>query len=117
MTAGGLEIGVENGKLKILKEGEVKKFVKAVEHKTFSGEYASETGQTVLYITERAVFTLTKEGFELLEIAPGVDLQRDILDQMEFTPVIRGAPKLMDPRIFSEKLMGLNGSVKPPERR
>lgn len=108
MTAGGLEIGVHDGKLKIIKEGEVKKFVKAVEHRTFSGEYAVEVGQTVMYITERAVFTLTKAGFELVEIAPGVDLQHDVLDQMEFKPIVRGTPKQMDPRIFMDKLIGLS---------
>lgn len=107
LTAGGLEVAVEGGKLKIVKEGEVKKFVKTVEHKTFSGEYASQVGQTVMYITERAVFTLTKEGLELTEIAPGVDLQKDVLDLLEFKPVVRGKPGLMDPRIFADKPMGL----------
>jgi len=108
LTAGGLEVAVEGGKLKIVKEGEVKKFVKAVEHKTFSGEYAAQVGQTVMYITERAVFTLTKEGLELTEIAPGVDLKKDVLDLLEFKPVVRGTPKLMDSRIFADKPMGLS---------
>lgn len=107
LTAGGLEVAIEGGKLKIVKEGSVKKFVKAVEHKTFSGEYAAEVGQTVKYITERCVFTLTKDGLELSEVAPGVDLQKDILDLMEFKPIVRGAPKLMDPRIFVDAPMGL----------
>ncbi len=110
VPAGGLEVAVEGGKLKILKEGEVKKFVKAVEHKTFSGEYASQVGQTVMYITERAVFVLTKEGLELTEIAPGVDLKKDVLDLLEFKPILRGTPKLMDPRIFADKPMGLAGN-------
>jgi len=109
-TAGGLDVAVQNGKLVIKKEGEVKKFLKKVEHKTFSGEYAMGVGQTVIYITERAVFTLTKEGLELTEIAPGVDLKRDVLDLMEFKPIIKGAPKLMDARIFMEGRMGLSGS-------
>ncbi|HSV56673.1 MAG TPA: 3-oxoacid CoA-transferase, partial [Magnetospirillaceae bacterium] len=109
LTAGSLEVAVEGGKLKILKEGEVKKFVKSVEHKTFSGEYATQTGQTVMYITERAVFTLSKDGLELSEVAPGVDVQKDILDLMDFKPILRGTPKLMDARIFTEKPMGLVG--------
>ena len=106
-TAGGLEVDVQDGKLVIKQEGKVKKFVKEVEHKTFSGEYAVEVGQPVLYITERAVFELTKEGLVLAEIAPGVDLQRDILDLMEFKPIIKGQPKLMDARIFTDKPMGI----------
>ncbi|PKL09956.1 MAG: acyl CoA:acetate/3-ketoacid CoA transferase [Spirochaetae bacterium HGW-Spirochaetae-7] len=104
-TAGNLEIDLEGGKLLIKKEGDVKKFVRSVEHKTFSGEYAVQTSQPVLYITERAVFKLGKDGLELVEIAPGVDLQKDVLDQMDFAPVIKQAPKLMDPRIFSDTPM------------
>lgn len=106
-TTGGLELAIGDGKLKILKEGTTKKFVKAVEHRTFSGEYANDVGQTVLYITERAVFKLTPEGLELIEVAPGIDIERDILAQMEFRPVIRDEPRLMDPRIFSEGPMGI----------
>ncbi len=105
-TAGDLQIEVKDGKLVILKEGQVKKFVKAVEHKTFSGEYAVEVGQPVLYITERAVFRLIPEGLELVEIAPGIDLQRDILDLMDFKPIIRD-PRPMDARIFQTGPMGL----------
>lgn len=111
-TAGGLEVSVDNGKLVINTEGKVKKFVDAVEHKTFSGEYAVEVGQPVMYITERAVFELTKEGLVLTEIAPGVDLQKDILDLMEFKPVIKGQPKLMDSRIFQDKPMGISAKPK-----
>lgn len=105
-TAGDLEFEVKDGKLVILKEGTVRKFVKAVEHKTFSGEYAVEVGQPVLYITERAVFRLIPEGLELVEIAPGIDLQRDILDLMDFRPIVKD-PKPMDPRIFQTRPMGL----------
>lgn len=106
-TAGGLQIEVKDGKLKIIQEGKVKKFVKEVEHKTFSGEYAVEVGQPVLYITERAVFELSKEGLVLTEIAPGVDLQKDVLDLMDFKPIVKGTPKLMDSRIFVDAPMGL----------
>ena len=105
-TAGGLDIGVEDGKLIIKQEGRSKKFVKQVEQITFSGKYAQETGQKVLYVTERAVFTLTPEGVTLIEIAPGIDLEKDVLQQMEFKPVI-GDYKLMDERIFRPEKMGI----------
>ena len=105
-TAGGLEIGVEDGKLKILQEGKSRKFVEHVEQVTFSGKYAQETNQNVLYVTERAVFKLTPEGVTLIEIAPGIDLEKDILQQMDFKPVI-GDYKLMDERIFRPEKMGI----------
>jgi propionate CoA-transferase len=106
-TAGGTALQIEHGKLVIAKEGKVKKFVSAVEQVTFSGEYANMKGQKVLYITERAVFELRPEGLTLVEIAPGVDLQRDILDQMEFQPVVAADLKLMPTEIFYPEKMGL----------
>jgi propionate CoA-transferase len=105
-TAGGLEIGMDNGKLIIRQEGRTRKLIENVEQVTFSAKYAQETGQTVLYVTERAVFELRSEGVVLTEIAPGVDLEKDILDQMGFAPVI-GEYKLMDERIFKEAKMVL----------
>jgi propionate CoA-transferase len=99
MTASGLEIAVENGKLRIVKEGKIKKFVRQVEQISFNGRLAAEAGHHVLYITERAVFELRKDGIYLTEIAPGVELERDILPQMEFTPKIDG-PKLMAADLF-----------------
>ena len=105
-TAGGLKLGVADGKLQILQEGRDKKFLKQVEQVTFSGEYAVEKGQPVLYITERAVFALTPEGVELKEIAPGIDMQKDVLDQMDFAPIVRDV-KTMDSRIFQAGPMGL----------
>lgn len=83
-----------------------KKFVKNVEQITFSADYARESGQKVLYITERAVFKLTNKGVELIEIAPGYDLQKDILEQMDFKPIIKNVSS-MDERIFRNEPMNL----------
>nr|WP_136808743.1 acyl CoA:acetate/3-ketoacid CoA transferase [Desulfosediminicola flagellatus] len=106
-TAGGLKADIENHQLKITQEGKARKFVQdEVEHVTFSGDYALKRGQKVLYITERCVFTLTEQGMELTEIAPGIDLQKDILDQMDFEPIIKSTPRLMDSRIFRDEPMG-----------
>ncbi|MBC8059836.1 MAG: acyl CoA:acetate/3-ketoacid CoA transferase [Clostridiaceae bacterium] len=107
-TAGGLNIQIHQGHLNIIQEGKAIKFIKAVEQITFSGEYAVDVAQSVLYITERAVFRLTKEGVTLEEIAPGIDLKKDILDKMEFTPIISENLKFMDEKIFFEELMNLN---------
>jgi len=106
-TAGGNAYEIGDGKLKIVKEGRNIKFKKNVEQITFSGEYAAETGKTILYVTERAVFRLVTGGIELIEIAPGVDLQKDILDRMEFKPFIAKDLKEMDARIFTDAPMGL----------
>jgi propionate CoA-transferase len=106
-TAGGLEVAVEDGRLRILKEGSTHKFVREVEHRTFSGEVAFRHGQRVLYITERCVFRLTEKGLELIEIAPGIDLDRDILAHMDFTPAIAPDLRLMRECIFREEPMGL----------
>jgi propionate CoA-transferase len=106
-TAGGLKVSVKEQKLCIEQEGKVKKFLKQVEHVTFSGEYAVQKGQEVLYITERCVFRLTADGMELLEIAPGIDLETQILAQMDFAPIIRKEPRIMDERIFWDDPIGL----------
>ena len=89
----------------------MQKFLDHVEHVTFSGPYAISKGQTVLYITERCVFALTDEGLELIEIAPGIDLERDILGQMAFRPIIKGTLRLMDRRIFNPEPMGLRDNL------
>jgi Acyl CoA:acetate/3-ketoacid CoA transferase len=107
-TASGLEIKAEDGKLKILSEGKVRKFIKDVDQITFSGYYARKTGQKVMYITERAVFELSDKGFELVEIAPGIDIEKDILAHMNFIPVISDDLKLMDKRIFCDEKMEIN---------
>jgi len=106
-TAGGLKVGVGDGKLEITEEGRSQKFINSVEQITFGGVYAAKTGQKVMYITERAVFELRADGLYLTEIAPGVDLQTQVLDQMGFAPKMDGAPKRMDARIFKDELMGL----------
>ena len=87
-TAGGLELAFDGGKLRIVKEGRSRKFIQAVEQVTFSGAYAASNGQNVLYVTERCVFRRTAEGVELVEVAPGIDIDRDILAQMDFRPLI-----------------------------
>ena len=81
--------------------------MKSVEQVTFSGGYALERGQKVLYVTERAVFALTREGLELVEVAPGVDPERQVLAQMDFRPRVRQPVRLMDSRIFAPEPMGL----------
>lgn len=106
-TAKGFKADCKDGKLHIIEEGKKKKFVKEIEHITFSGKYAVKVKQPVLYITERAVFELREEGLTLIEIAPGADLEKDILAQMEYKPVIADDLKEMDPRIFRDEIMGL----------
>lgn len=106
-TAGGLEVRVADGRLEIVQEGRVCKFVDQVEHVTFSGPYAVQRKQPALYVTERCVFSLTDQGLELVEVAPGVDLERDVLAHMDFRPVIREPLREMDHRIFREDPMGL----------
>lgn len=110
-TTGGLKEEIRDGKLVILQEGRRKKFLNRVEQISFSGDYARKSRQNVMYITERAVFRLTEQGLELTEIAPGVDLQKDVLDQMEFTPLIADDLRLMDPRIFRNEPMGLKKTM------
>ena len=109
-TAGDLDVVVRNGKLLIERDGKAKKFVDTVEERTFSGPHAAQSGKEVLYITERCVFRLTREGLQLTEIAPGIDLQKDILERMDFKPII-DQPKLMDARIFAEGPMGLRDDM------
>jgi propionate CoA-transferase len=98
-TAQGLEVEIGGGQLRIKREGAAPKFVAAVEQRSFSGRYSLQRGQPVLYVTERAVFALRDEGLELMEIAPGIDLQRDILDRMAFATLVR-QPRLMDDALF-----------------
>ncbi|HSN64529.1 MAG TPA: acyl CoA:acetate/3-ketoacid CoA transferase [Azonexus sp.] len=110
-TCANLDVAVDAGKLRILEEGKSRKFVEEVEHRTFSGPQAAKWGKSVLYITERCVFQLTAEGLMLTEIAPGVDLQKDILDQMAFVPIMHGEPALMDARIFRDEPMNMRSQM------
>jgi propionate CoA-transferase len=109
-TAGNLEVAVVEGKLLIERDGQHQKFVDEVNHRTFSGSYAAEHDKDVLYITERCVFRLTRDGLELTEVAPGVDLERDILAKMAFKPIVR-QPREMDHRIFRSGPMGLRSDM------
>jgi propionate CoA-transferase len=88
-----------------------RKFVREVEHRTFSGREAWRRGQPVLYVTERCVLRLHERGLELVEIAPGLDLQRDVLAHMGFEPVIEREPAAMDAAIFTEAAMGLRARL------
>jgi propionate CoA-transferase len=105
-TAGGLRIEAAEGTLRIAQEGRSRKFVAAVEQVTFNGSLAAAAGQRVLYVTERCVLQLTSAGLALVEVAPGIDLERDILALMEFRPLVAD-PKPMDDRLFRTSAMGL----------
>ena len=108
-TAGKSDIRIEDGKLNIVKDGPHIKFREHVNHITFSGENSLDKGkQHVIYITERAVFALLPEGLTLIEIAPGADLEKDILGKMDFTPVISKDLRLMDERLFRPEKMGIS---------
>ncbi len=107
-TAGDLAVRVEGGKIHIDSEGTSAKFLENVEHRTFSGREALRRGQRVLYVTERCVFQLAPQGgLELIEIAPGIDLERDILERMQFRPAISPHLKLMDAALFRDEPLGL----------
>ena len=108
--AGPCEMDVHEGKLRILQDATARKFVPEVEHRTFAGQYATQRGQEVVYITERCVFRLRTEGLELTEVAPGVDLQRDILDRMDFVPIMKSVQP-MDARLFQTEPMQLRKSL------
>jgi propionate CoA-transferase len=110
LTAGGLQVEAEGGKLRIVREGRLKKIVPAVSHLTFNGEYAARSGIPVRYVTERAVFEMRADGnggrrLTLTEIAPGIDLQRDVLDQCAAEVAVAADLREMDARIFRRGAM------------
>ena len=107
LTAGGLKVVAADGRLRIEREGDTRKFVRDVEQVTFSAANALEKGHRVLYVTERCVFELKRDGLLLREIAPGIDLRKDILDQMDFQPIVVEPVDLMDARIFTDGPMHL----------
>lgn len=105
-TAGGAQFSINDGRLHIIREGKASKFVDRVAQVTFNGAAAAREGRDVLYITERCVFRLTTEGLALAEVAPGIDVERDVLSRLPFRPLADG-PTTMDLAIFAPKLMGL----------
>ncbi|MFV0384646.1 acyl CoA:acetate/3-ketoacid CoA transferase [Paracoccus sp. (in: a-proteobacteria)] len=105
-TAGGLDVGIGDGRLSILSEGRARKFIQTVQQITFSGARARRLRRPVMFITERCVFELHQDGLRLTEIAPGIDPDRDILPLMGFAPLM-DLPATMDPRIFTDAPMGL----------
>ena len=100
LAAKGVKLQTGDGQMRVLQQGAVKKLVKQVDQITFSGPQGLVRRQEVLYLTERANFRLTSQGVELFEIAPGIDLQRDVLDQMDFTPLIAADLKVMSGEFF-----------------
>lgn len=115
-TAGGLEIETGDGRLRITREGKHSKFISRVAQISYNGAYGRERGQETLFVTERAVFRSSAQGLELIEIAPGIDLERDVLAQMEFRPAISSDLREMDARIFRDEPMGLAQRLKPRTR-
>ena len=107
-AAGGLDVQIKNGEVHILKDGRHTKFVNRLQQVTFNAKLALTKGQKALYVTERAVFTLTDKGLTLVEIAPGIDMERDVLDRMEFRPAVSESLKSMDLRIFRPEPLGLS---------
>jgi propionate CoA-transferase len=106
-TAKGLKVSIKDGRVHIDQEGSIKKFLNKIEQISFNGKLAVARGQHVFYVTERCVLELQADGLHLVEVAEGIDIEKQILPNMDFKPVIKGTPKIMDPRIFKEALMGL----------
>ncbi|WP_159998332.1 acyl CoA:acetate/3-ketoacid CoA transferase [Roseomonas sp. 18066] len=107
LTGGGLDLSVTDAGIAITREGKIKKFLGAVEQVSFSAALARKKGQQVSFVTERAVFELVDDGLLLTEIAPGIRLQEDVLDQMEFLPAVSPNLRPMDSRLFGPGPMGI----------
>jgi propionate CoA-transferase len=114
-TAGGLKTVFENGRLRIVREGRHRKFVGSIEQICYNATFAAKQGRSALFVTERALFRATVTGLELIEIAPGIDVERDILAHMDFRPAVAANLKLMDARLFAPQLMGLANDKKGRE--
>jgi propionate CoA-transferase len=120
LTAGGLAIDWPDGTTRIAREGREVKFVDAVEQLSYSGPYGRERGQETLFITERAVFRRDDTGaggLELIEIAPGADVRRDVIERMAFAPRVAADLKTMDARLFRPGPMGLAADIRGKPRR
>jgi len=117
LTAGDLDIGWERGKTVIRREGRHKKFVPKLEQICYSAEVGRARGQVTLFVTERAVFRVAPEGLELIEIAPGLDAERDVIAHMGFRPRVARELCVMDARIFAAGKMGLAADVRGKPRR
>lgn len=111
LTAGGLKEKIVDGKLVIEQEGKRKKFLKDLDQITYSAEYGVKTNQNVSFITDRCVMKLTSEGLVVTEVAPGIDIQKDIIEQMEFKPIIASDVREMDPALFQETFIGLKETI------
>lgn len=118
MTADGLEVSVVDGKLRIDQEGKTRKFIRQVQQITFSGKIASQGEQQIFYVTERAVFKLNQGQVELIEVAPGIDIEKDVLAHMDFRPLMNNV-RLMDARIFNDRPMQIRSEflVRELDRR
>ena len=106
-TASGCEFAFEDHKLTIVKEGKIRKMVGQVAQYSFNGKLAREKNQEVYIVTERAVFCLVPEGVKLMEIAPGIDLKTQVLDLMDFVPIISEDLKVMDESLFNQGPMNM----------
>ncbi|MGD1888831.1 MAG: acyl CoA:acetate/3-ketoacid CoA transferase [Cohaesibacteraceae bacterium] len=109
-TAGGLDLSIADGQLSVSTEGKARKLLESVQQITFSGQRACELGTPVLFVTERCVFELTRNGLRLAEVAPGIDVEADILANMAFRPII-DVPDVMDARLFRDEPMGLRNDL------
>jgi propionate CoA-transferase len=116
-TAGGLDVTCVDGTLKILKEGRHKKFVEQIECISYSAPFAVKEGRTAIFITERAVLKSVSGALEVIEIAPGIDLEQDVLQHMSFKPRVASGLKLMDKRLFSSAPMNLRADMDAKAQR
>ena len=97
--------------MQILQDGSILKFVESVFKVVFSGSQAMKYGKETVYITERAVFRLTTQGIILEEVAPGMDIDKDILSKMGFRPIMGSAIREMDEKLFNEGKVGMRDEI------
>ena len=112
MIGGGLKVAFDEQKgVTILQEGKFRKLVKSVQQISYNGKLALERGQRMWYVTERCVFELTAEGIKLVEVARGIDVEKDILAQMDFRPIIAETLRETDTRVYHDGVFGLRGVI------